>query len=157
VGRPSSYSEKLALDIANRIADGSSLRKISMDPWMPSVRTMLHWTREHPEFSQLLAHARFMKAETLVDQMLDIADEPVADSAQAARQKTRVQARMWFAARLNPARYGERLAVGQAPELPPLEHMKPLELARRIAFALHQGHQALQDNTVDNTVDVDPK
>jgi hypothetical protein len=127
------------LEIANRIAEGSSLHKIEKNPKMPAARTVIRWIHQFPEFDRLLAHARLSKAEVLFDEALDISDEIVADAAQAARQRTRVQARQYAASRLNPARYGERLALGQAPEFKPLNAPPTLDVARRISFVLQLG------------------
>jgi hypothetical protein len=146
VGKPSEYTEEMAVEVAHRISEGGSLHKIELDPAMPSARTILRWCREHPDFDRLLAHARCVKADKLFDESVEISDEPVLDAAQAARQRTRVQARQYAAARLNPARYAERLAVGQAPELPPIETMGKFAIARRIAFALHEGRLAVLEH-----------
>ncbi|MEW6705015.1 MAG: hypothetical protein AB1430_09210 [Pseudomonadota bacterium] len=137
------------MQIAERIALGESLKKVTADPWMPSLRTVFTWCMDRPEFDRLLAHARLCKADVIFDQVLDVADEPVADATQAARQKTRVHARMWVAARLNPAKYAERVAVGGAPEFPSLQALQgksEWEPIRRIAFALAQGQRMLLEH-----------
>jgi hypothetical protein len=139
VSSPTSYSDEVAAEIANRIAEGSSLHKIEKDPTMPSARTVIRWCQQFPEFEKLMAHARLSKADWYFDEAISISDEAVADGAQAARQRTRVQARQYAASRLNPARYAEKLALGQAHDLPPLNPPVTLESARRIAFLLQVG------------------
>lgn len=146
--RPSEYTEELAMEIAARmVEDCKSLRSIAEDESMPSVRTLVRWCREHPAFDRLLAHARMAKADLLVDEVVEISDEPVADVAQAARNRLRVQARLDAAAKLHPARYAAKLGVGMAFELPstmtPAEAKRSqFDVARRLAFALAQGLKA---------------
>lgn len=148
MARPSEYTEELAMEIAARmVEDCKSLRSIAEDEAMPSVRTLVRWCREHPAFERLLAHARMAKADFFVDDCVSIADEPVADVAQAARNRLRVQARLDAAAKLFPARYAQKIGVGMAFELPsamtPAEtRLTQFDIARRLAFALALGLKA---------------
>jgi hypothetical protein len=152
VAKPSDYSEIIAIEIAARmVEDGQSLKRIAEDETMPSARTVLRWCRDHPEFDRLLSHARMAKADAYVEEAVPIADEPVTDMAQAARNRLRVQARLDAAAKLNPAKYSAKLAIGAAPDLPefPLvgsaEPLSKNAIARRICFALAQGLKGVQD------------
>lgn len=148
MARPELYDEAIALEIANRVSEGGSLFKIGEDPEMPTARTMLAWCQKHPQFDRLLTHARLNKGDFYFDQSMQIADEEVTTAAEAARQRTRVQSRQWAAARLNPRRYAEKLALGQASDLDPLEH-RPTEIesARRVAFLFKLAMRALQGET----------
>lgn len=148
MARPTSYSDELADTIATRmIEQNMSLRRIAEDPDMPCIRTMVQWTREVPAFGHMLAHARMCKADFHVDECVEISDEPVADVAQAARNRLRVQARLDAAAKLFPARYAQKIGVGMALELPTLmtpaeTRLSQFDVARRLAFALAQGLKA---------------
>ncbi len=122
-GRPSGYSDALAVEICRRIAERESLRKICADPDMPDKTTVLRWlaAKENAEFRTQYAHAREMQADTLFDEALEIADETsddwittedgkkVLDHEHVQRSRLRVDARKWAAGKLAPKRYGDKL------------------------------------------------
>lgn len=153
MARPSNYSHELAAEIAYRMIEGNkSLKGIEADEDMPSVRTMIRWCIDHPEFNVVLAQARMIKADAYVEDAVPIADEQVADLAQAARNRLRVQARLDAAAKLWPAKYSAKLNMNIAQggvEMPQVqqEPMSQFELARRIAWALEAGRRAMQAKT----------
>jgi len=120
MGRPTKYSPELAAEILTRIAEGESLRKITMEAGMPSHSSVYLWLLQSPEFSDKYVRAREEQAETLADEIVAIADEPPAevtddkgvsrtDSGWVTWQKNRVDARKWVAAKLKPKKYGERV------------------------------------------------
>jgi len=113
---------------------------------MPALRTLFDWLHSHGEFRDLLNRATLAKADIYFEESISICDEAVADNAQASRQRTRVLARQWACARLNPARYAERLAVGRAPELPrePTD-LDLVDVTRRLAFMLAKTDRILQE------------
>lgn len=143
--RPTDYSEELCIEIAARSAEGQSLKTICEADDMPSLRSVLRWRHVHPEFDQLLMRAHLDKADILFEESVSIADEPVADTAQAMRNKLRVQARQYAAARLNPTRYAERIAVGAAPEFPATETLSDFDAARRVAYILQRNLHRLRN------------
>lgn len=145
MARPSSYSDEIALEIAARSTEGRSLRTICDDEDMPCLRTVLRWRNEHPEFDRMLNAAHLDRATIYFEDSIDIADEPVEDSAQASRARNRIQARQWAAARLNPAKYSERIVnshvIPATPDRPfgEMTGKEQLDMARQVAFALHLG------------------
>lgn len=87
-GRPSKYSEELALEICSRIAEGESLLKICRDDHMPRRETVHVWVLEGEKhtmsdgfdqkgeeirvsFSNKYARARELQAEYLFDETKD--------------------------------------------------------------------------------------
>lgn len=120
-GRPTLYSEALADLICERLADGESLRAICSEPDMPCKASVFKWLRDNKQFSDQYARAREEQAETLADEIIEIADETyldhkvndrgnvVVDNEAIQRSKLRVEARKWIAAKLKPKRYGEKL------------------------------------------------
>ncbi len=131
-GRPSSYTEELACAICERIADGESLKAICSDEGMPHRATVFRWLGSNESFRDMYAHAREEQAETLADEIVGIADEQctmvraekhgtkaddgegntevVFDATAVARNRLRVDARKWIAAKLKPRKFGERIA-----------------------------------------------
>lgn len=124
-GRPSSYSEKIADRICEELAEGRSLRAIcKQEAWAPgSTMTVFRWLQEHPEFEAKYARARELQAELRVEEIIAISDNDVADLrvdeegrtqvdyGVIARDKLRIESRRWYAEKLRPKVYGNRLAV----------------------------------------------
>ncbi|GAA4393526.1 hypothetical protein [Hymenobacter koreensis] len=121
-GRPSDYSPELATLICERITEGESLRAICRDEEMPDKTTVLRWLRVHEEFRTQYAQAREDQAETLLDEIFEIADDtthdtihgefgPRPDTEWIGRSKLRVDARKWAMSKLAPKKYGEKIAV----------------------------------------------
>ncbi|MCC8367085.1 ubiquitin carboxyl-hydrolase [Xenorhabdus sp. PB61.4] len=107
VGRPSDYLPEVADDICALLADGESLRSICKRPGMPNKSTIFRWLREHQAFCDQYAHAREVQAETLIEETLEIADDCIADPAEVAKAKLRVDTRKWFITKVAPKKYGE--------------------------------------------------
>jgi len=63
--------------------------------------------RQVPELSNDYEAARLMLADTLADEILDIAD----NEEDVGRAKNMIDARKWYAAALRPTRYGNKLDV----------------------------------------------
>lgn len=84
----------------------------------------------------MYAGAREERADVLADEIVAIADElevkcvtgedgetmeVKVDPTAVARNKLRVDARKWVAAKLKPRVYGDKVAIGGADDLPPIE------------------------------------
>jgi len=125
MGRPSSFSQVAADEICTRIAKGESLRAICADEeagWLPTATTVHRWLndKDRADFREQYARARDAQADFYVDQIIEIADAPNAtvnaktgepEVRDAQRDRLRVDARKWVAARLAPKKYGERLEL----------------------------------------------
>lgn len=124
-GRPSIFTAELADEICGRIVAGESLRRICSDESMPAASSVFKWLRENDEFSQQYAKARAEQAEGYADEIVAISDEekyeviehegvPLGlkfDSTAVARNRLRIDARKWVAAKLLPKKYGEKLEL----------------------------------------------
>ncbi len=77
MARPSKYSDEIAAEICQRIAEGECLPAVCRDPKMPSKRAVMKWLTlpEHQTFRAMYAAAREMQADALFDLMRDIADD----------------------------------------------------------------------------------
>lgn len=106
-GRPSKYSDALAMKICNKMADGESLKAICKPDNMPSCVTVRTWRNAKPGFLVMYARAREDQADFYADEIIEIADtEP--DSSKA---RNRIDARKWKASRLAPKVWGDRQIV----------------------------------------------
>lgn len=121
MARPTDFNQSIADVICERIADGTSLRKICLDDDMPCKASVFTWLNKYPEFSDQYARAREEQAESLADEIIDISDESYNDhdiddngnvrvnNEAIQRSKLRVEARKWVASKLKPKRYGDKL------------------------------------------------
>ncbi|MES2048869.1 MAG: terminase small subunit protein [Pseudomonadota bacterium] len=121
MGRKSSYSQKIADEICARLIEGQSLRRICTDDKMPSIGAVMKWLRVNPAFVQQYARAREEQADTLFDEILQIADTPqegvqiIIDSKGTREVKgdmihhrrLQIDARKWMAGKLRPKKYGD--------------------------------------------------
>lgn len=122
-GRPTDYCKEIADLICERIADGESLRAICRDADMPARSTVFRWLSLEDGFSDLYARAKEEAAELFAEEIVEIADERegkaimgdgqevavVFDSTAVARNRLRIDARKWVAAKLKPRKYGDKL------------------------------------------------
>lgn len=103
-GRPELYTPELGKRICTLIAEGMPLIKICKMEDMPCYAMVLTWLCEgsnyKDDFSATYEKARQDQAETLADEIIEIADEAKRENVMAAR--LRVDARKWCAAKLKP-------------------------------------------------------
>lgn len=107
---------------------------------MPSKTAVLGWLADHPGFAAQYAHARDMQADHYVEETLEIADLATSEDYQVAR--LRVDARKWFASKLAPKKYGDRVhteLTGKDGGPIQSEVTDPVETARRVALLLQKG------------------
>ena len=118
-GRPSLYTVELAEMICREIAAGKSLNRILKAKGMPDYSTVSRWLILHSEFRNNYARAREDQADTLADEIIDIADDSLRDHTEDGevnaeniqRSRLMVDARKWVASKLKPKKYGERLEL----------------------------------------------
>jgi hypothetical protein len=106
MGRPSEFSAEVAAKLLERIAEGESLRQICAAEDMPGRSTVYQWLCANKEFADQYARAREEQADTLADEITDIADGNDAPD----NKRVRIDARKWVAGKLRPKKYGERTA-----------------------------------------------
>ena len=162
MGAPTKFKQETADLICVMLSEGMSLRQILKADTagkMPSQATVYNWLFNHPDFLKQYTRAREEQAETLADEIIDIADEQpeivaVVDKTTGALiehkldgaflqwQKNRIEARKWTASKLRPKKYGDRVAVegveGGAPIVTEdtgankfLEVIRNLEMSKR--------------------------
>lgn len=105
-------------EICRRVMNGESVRAICRDDAMPCKSTVMNWLATDPQFRAAYALAKQLLAETLAEEILEIADDasqdwkegedgPVFDHEHVQRAKLRVDSRKWLAGKLAPKRYGD--------------------------------------------------
>jgi hypothetical protein len=124
-GRPTIYTAHIADQILDELSDGRTLASVCGDPGMPAPATVRLWAVENREgFAPRYQTARKFGCDTLVDQMLDIADdsrgdwimrrkrdgttEYVVNHENIRRCRLRIKARCWLLSKMLPTIRGDR-------------------------------------------------
>lgn len=125
-GRPSSFTKAVGDAICARLCEGESLRAICRSEGMPPQGTVFRWLTSDKAFREQYAQAREVQADVLVDEILEISDDASNDwmirhgkdgeetgwavnGDHIQRSRLRVDSRKWFASKVAPKRYGEKV------------------------------------------------
>ena len=90
---------------------------------MPTASMVYRWLAEYAEFREKYTRAREVQADTLADQILDIANTPVIGTKTVTKvtgvevtegdmiehRRLQVDARKWYASKLAPKKYGDKI------------------------------------------------
>jgi hypothetical protein len=149
-GRPSTYTQAIADAICARIADGQTLRAICREEDMPAWRTVYDWLQADEGFAARFARAREVGADAIAQEVLDIADTPlegirteIGDDGKTktvsedmlGHRKLQIETRLKLLAKWFPKKYGEKVAIGGADDLPPLQMAATMSDAQLQAIA----------------------
>lgn len=133
--------------IIEQISDGTPLREICRQPGMPAWRTVYDWRDNDATFAARFAHARELGEEAIAQQCLTIADTPllgeeteesengkkVKRGDMLGHRKLQIETRLKLLAKWNPKKWGEKVAIGGADDLPPVRQLSEAELEGKIA------------------------
>jgi hypothetical protein len=107
------YSEELAGILCALISQGNSLKTIGAMQGMPCARTVFIWLHSKPDFREAYDQAQKQRTYAIAEECFEIADDPsnwqTKELVQAARM--RIDTRKWFLARMDPRRYGDKVAL----------------------------------------------
>ena len=138
IGRPADYTPDIGDIICEGISSGKSLVRICQDESLPSPRAVYRWLRVYDEFRHNYEMAKDDMADYMAEESIDIADNQVAqpllvdgiplevdgkvvmvkDSVSVNHARLRIDTRKWYASKLKPKKYGERIAVAGEPDNP---------------------------------------
>jgi hypothetical protein len=119
-GRPSLYSQEVADAICEHIAHGKSLVSYCSQDGAPGYSTVMRWLTDNETFRDKYVRAREAQADYLAEEIVQIADDGLNDTYEVdgetrvnqdvvARSRLRVDARKWYAARMAPKKYGDKV------------------------------------------------
>ena len=150
------YSEEIAQAICARIAEGEPLRVICREEGMPSKSQVYNWLDPEneafvPEFVGRFARARKQGFDAIAEGTLEIADddsrdwEPIkdqdgnimgirVDGEHVTRSRLRIETRLKLLAKWDSGRYGDKLAIGGASDLPPIQSKTDVTLTAEEAY-----------------------
>jgi len=127
MGRPSKYSPELADSICARIEAGEAIVNICKDDAFPGERTVYTWLEEKEDFRQRYARARERQADLYAAQIIELADKcrigtkttekgdgsvETVTADMVERSRLQIDARKWYASKLAPKKWGDKLDVG---------------------------------------------
>jgi len=125
MGRTSTFTQSIADEICERIAEGESLRAICAGDDMPNKATVFKWLAADKAFSDQYARARECQADALADEVVYIADTPqigtksvskatgleITEGDMIEHRRLQVDARKWMAGKLAPKKYGNKQEI----------------------------------------------
>lgn len=103
------YTPEIADIICARIGEGQSVKRAIKGIGYPTIAEFYAWLRESEEFRRQYWTARAAAADALVEEMLDLCDECEEDKDCVGKARLQIDTRKWIAAKLQPAKYGDRL------------------------------------------------
>lgn len=126
-GRPEVITKEVVNEILSRIAGGESLKQIveSSDK-MPAQSSWFLWlskddgeTEPYAGLSEKYTHACRARTDFLAERSMELAEEAVndivgddkSDSARVQARKLQIDAIHWYASKVNPKKYGDKLDV----------------------------------------------
>jgi hypothetical protein len=114
-------TELIFSNILLEIEKGRALRNVLNDADMPSSKTFYNWLESDEDKVKRYARACELRADTIFEDILDIADDSSNDITTdplgnerlntefVQRARLRVDARKWIVSKLNPKKYGDKI------------------------------------------------
>jgi hypothetical protein len=119
---PTTYTPEAASSILNAMREGKSLRTSCQEAGV-NKSTFLLWVSKDGELADQYARAREEMLDVHAEELEDIGEDAAnADSAvRVAGLRLKADNRKWLLSRLAPKKYGDKIAVGGADDLPPVQ------------------------------------
>lgn len=123
------YDREATMEIICRmLANGKSLISICKLKGVPDYSTVMDWIDEDPDLNERYTRARGRQTDYLAEENIEIADNcregtkittkkggtEIATGDMVERSRLQIQARQWYASKLNPKKYGDRLQTDLA-------------------------------------------
>lgn len=128
--------KEAAFEVCKRIAEGRSLKSVCKDDDINiGISNFLCVSGQDPEVAEKYEKAILERTEMHREELLDIIDNGTNDWMEKndpenpgykvngeaiQRAKLRVETRKWLMAKMYPRKYGDKLAIGGAEDLPPV-------------------------------------
>jgi hypothetical protein len=110
------YTPELGDEICAGLAEGKSLAAVCRELGV-EYRDVFKWLRdtEKKEFADNYAHAREAQSHLFAEDVIAISDDP---NLQSDDKRVRIDARKWYAGKMQPKKYGDKTLIGSDPENP---------------------------------------
>ncbi len=106
-GRPSTYTNEIATQICDLLADGKSMVK-ACEIVGVSRRTVAFWLQTKPDFVEMTVHARGEWTDDIVDQIMDIAKDETTDFN---TRRLMIDSIKWIAGKQRPKKYSDKFLI----------------------------------------------
>ena len=107
MGRPSSFTQEIAAEICDLIAEGSNLHRICSQDAYPNRQTIFNWLKTFPDFFDNYARARELRADRRSERIDQYIDEVRAGKLDPQAARVIIDAEKWQAGKENPKIYGD--------------------------------------------------
>lgn len=149
-GRPSKNTPELQREIYERLSKGEPLTVICSDEHMPCDDTVRAWADSDAGFARDIAHARTRGFDSIAWDAKRIADTPLEGEETTVKpdgsievkrgdmlghRKLQIETRLKLLAKWDPKRYGEKLAIGGAEDLPAIQSVHSMSTEALLAIA----------------------
>ena len=143
IGMGQIRTSEIEEEVLSRMSLGEPLAQICREIGL-SYKVWRHWCVADPELEKRHQQARDEGYDAIALDTLRIADDKAEDyistdkgtsgnSTAVARAKLQVETRLKLLAKWDPRRYGDKIAIGGADDLPPIKTMTDKQLQDRIA------------------------
>lgn len=141
MGKPSIYSPELVDSVISRISEGEPLAAVCRSIGL-GLTTWYDWEKRYSLTERVLRAREAGEEMIAVDTMAIIDEEPErimsehgsrVDPGYVAWQKNRAEQRMKLLKCWNPRKWGEKVAIGGADDLPALKTQSDSDIDARIA------------------------
>lgn len=114
MGRPTDYTQELADEICERIANGESLRQICFEESKPSMVTIFRWLKDKDDFCNNYIRSREIQGDAIYEDIVRL--EKAVEDKKIPFQDARViiDSMKWRAAKMLPKKYGDKLDLGHS-------------------------------------------
>lgn len=133
--------------VCQSMADGLSMRKACKAHGV-LLSNFYYWVTEHPDLAKQYARARDLMFAHWQEDILEISDEQQEgvisrDTPQGMtierkdvieHRKLRISTRQWLLSKLKPERYGDKMQLGGADDLPPISTNANITLSPEDAY-----------------------
>lgn len=102
------FTEEEWQAVLDRIVEGNSLRQICRDLGITPA-PVIRWIAKSDERGQQYARAQDERADSLAEEIDELARRAVAEPALANGIRVAIDAKKWIASKLKPKRYGDKI------------------------------------------------
>lgn len=113
----SKRTPEIERQVLERLAAGESLRAICSNGFPVAESSVREWVITDAAFAAQYAHARDIGLDCRADAMI----ERAMTAPDAALGRLAFDADRWYLSKMAPKRYGEKLGIGQADGLEPMQ------------------------------------
>lgn len=117
-GRPSGYSDEIAAEICEWLANGGNLISYCAIEGNPSHSMIYRWLEQQEGFREAYARSREVQAHADAENLNSLAEEARAGRIDPAAARVAADILKWTASKRLPKAYGDKVTVGSDTNAP---------------------------------------